>query len=136
MCMSVTDSIRGACFEVARRARFVRIDEARVESYALSLPLERAIAPCVDWARHYRGADEAGTAAYFVTLDAINFGSGYFPHLAKRAGMSGYFTVAVSLKEEFERNGVMSAARLAGITAGECARIFGQEAGNAAAMEL
>ncbi|MDB5322553.1 MAG: hypothetical protein JWN40_4184 [Phycisphaerales bacterium] len=132
--MSVTESIRRACETVARRARFVRIDEGRVEAYAL-LPLERAIAPSVDWGRHYRG-DEAGTAAYFVTLDAINFGSGYFPHLAKREGMSGYFTVAVSLKEEFERNGVMPAKRLAGITAAECAGIFGQEAGNGAAMEL
>jgi hypothetical protein len=133
---SITDEIRGACAAVAERAVKVRIDEERIEAYALSLPLERAVAPSVDWTRHYRGADEAGTAAYFVTLDAINFGSGYFPHLAKRAGMSGYFTVAVSLKEEFERNGVMSAGRLAGITAAECARIFGQEAGNAAAMEL
>src|SRR3954464_7509505 len=133
--MSVTDDIRVACAAVAERARFVRINRDSIERYALSLPLERAVAPTLDRATHYV-ADEAGTLAYFVTLDAINFGSGYFPHLAKRAGMSGYFTVAVSLKEEFERNGVMSAERLAGMSAEECARIFGQEAGNAAAMEL
>jgi hypothetical protein len=134
--MSVTDEIRTACAAVAQAARFVRIDEGRVEAYTLSLPLERAVAPGVDWTRHYRGAEEAGTAAYFVTLDAINFGSGYFPHLKKRQGMSGYFTVAVSLKEEFERGGVMPAERLAGITAEECRRMFGQEADNVPAMEL
>jgi hypothetical protein len=134
--VSVTDEIRTACARVATNARYVRIDEGRIEAYAMTLPLDRAVAPTVDWTRHYRGAEEAGTAAYFVALDAINFGSGYFPYLKKRAGMSGYFTVAVSLKEEFERGGVMSAERLAEVTAAECARIFGQEAGNAAAMEL
>jgi hypothetical protein len=101
----------------------------------LSLPLERAVAPTLDRATHYV-ADEAGTLAYFVTLDAINFGSGYFPHLAKRPGMSGYFTVASSLKDEFERGGPISAARLAALTAADCARIFGQSADNAPAMEL
>jgi hypothetical protein len=114
----------------------VRVDEGRIEAYARSLPLERAIAPAVDWSRHYRGVNEAATAAFFVTLDAINFGSGYFPHLSKRAGMSGYFTVATSLKEEFERGSVMPAERLARMTPEECRRIFGQDAGNAPAMEL
>lgn len=133
---NMTEEIRAACARVARESRYVRIDEERIEAYALSLPLERAVAPSVDWTRHYRGADEAGTAAYFMTLDAINFGSGYFPHFKKREGMSGYFTVAVSLKEEFERDGVMPAERLAGMTAEECRRIFGQEAENAPAMEL
>jgi hypothetical protein len=134
--MSVTDSIREACGEVARRGRWVQIEETKLAEYARGLPLGRAVAPAVDWGRHYRGRDEAGTAAFFVTLDAINFGSGYFPHLKKREGMSGYFTVATSLKEEFERNGVMSAERLAGMTPEECRRIFGQEEENVAAMEL
>jgi len=134
--VSVTDSIRRVCAEVARRARWVRVDEGRIEAYSRSLPLERAIAPSVDWSRHFRGRNEAETAAFFVTLDAINFGSGYFPHLAKREGMSGYFTVAMSLKEEFERGGVMPAERLAQVRPEECRRIFGQDPGNAPAMEL
>ncbi|MEZ5167114.1 MAG: hypothetical protein R2695_11730 [Acidimicrobiales bacterium] len=33
-----------------------------------------------------------------LSLDAINFGSGYFPYLRKRPGMSGYHTVASSLR--------------------------------------
>jgi len=133
--MSVTDEIRVACATVAEGARFVRINHDVVERYAVSLPLERAVAPTLDRATHYVG-DEAGTLAYFVTLDAINFGSGFFPHLAKRPGMSGYFTVASSLEDEFERGGAMSAERLAGMTAGECAAIFGQRTDNGAAMEL
>src|SRR3954467_2127523 len=133
--MSVTDDIRVACAAVAERARFVRINRDAIERYAPSLPLERAVAPTLDRATHYV-ADDAGTLAYFVTLDAINFGSGYFPHLAKRPGMSGYFTVASSLKDEFDRNGPMSAERLAGITAGDCAAMFGQLVENAPVMEL
>jgi hypothetical protein len=132
---NVTDEIRAACARVAKAARYVRIDEGRLEGYALSLPLERAVAPSVDWSRHFRGADEAGTAAYFVTLDAINFGSGYFPHLKKREGMSGYFTVAVSLKEEFERNGVLSAEQLARMPVEVCHALFKQNR-NPSAMEL
>jgi hypothetical protein len=133
--MSLTDEIRAACAAVAGRARLVRVSEDVIERYARALPLVRAVAPTLDRATHYV-ADEAGTAAFFVTLDAINFGSGYFPHLAKRPGMSGYFTVASSLKEEFERNGPMSAERLAGVTAGECAGVFGQSVGNGPVMEL
>lgn len=133
--MSVTDGIRAACATVAKRARFVRINHDTIETYIQSLPLERAVAPTLDRATHYV-ADDAGTLAYFVTLDAINFGSGYFPHLAKRPGMSGYFTVASSLKDEFERAGPMSAGRLAKVSAGECAAIFRQRTDNAPAMEL
>ncbi len=133
--MSITDDIRRACAAVAARARFVAIDENAIEQYALALPLEKAVAPEVDWSRHYRG-NETGTATFFVVLDAINFGSGYFPFLRKREGMSGYFTVASSLKDHFERNGVMSAEVLSQISSAECALIFNQDDKNATAMEL
>src|SRR5688572_12321878 len=134
--MSTTDGIRRTCAEVAGCARYVRINEGAIERYALGLPLENAVAPSIDWNTHYRGGDEAETAAFLVTLDAINFGSGYFPHLRKRPGMSGYFTVATSLKEEFERNGPMSAERLSGIRRDECFGIFGQDRANAVVAEL
>src|SRR5437867_10069813 len=103
----ITDSIRDACAQVANQAKFVRIEEGSLKRYALSLQLNLAAAPTLDPSTHYL-ADEAGTAAFFVTLDAINFGSGYFPHLKKRPGMSGYFTVASSLKNEFDQHGPMS----------------------------
>ena len=53
---------------------------------------------------YYVGTPE-DTAAYILTLDAINFGSGYFPYLAKRPGHSGYFTIASSLRENWESEG-------------------------------
>jgi hypothetical protein len=76
------------------------------------------------------------TLAYVITLDAINFGSGYFPHLRKRPGLSGYFTVASSLKDVWQARGPLSARDLQGLTAEACAEIFGQSLEDAAVAEL
>ena len=121
----ILNQVRAACAEVAARARHVRIDRERIPAYAAALPLEQARAPELDTRHHYLG-DPADTVAFFLTLDAINFGSGYFPHLRKRAGLSGYFTVATSLKERFERQGPFAADELARLTARDCAALFGQ----------
>src|SRR5947209_10144268 len=117
--------VRGSAAAWAGSARFVTVDVERIAQYAASLPLDEARAAELDPATHYLGEPEA-TLAYVVTLDAINFGSGYFPHLRKRPGLSGYFTVASSLKDLFEHEGPPSADRLRAITRGDCARIFGQ----------
>jgi hypothetical protein len=76
------------------------------------------------------------TLEFFVILDAVNFGSGWFPLLRKRPGCSGYFTVARALKDEFARNGRMPAERLAAMTADQCATLFGQDPGHPEVMEL
>jgi Potential Queuosine, Q, salvage protein family len=118
----VLDEIRTAARRIAGSARFVRIQSDRLPEYAASLPLEQAR---LDPATHYLGEPDA-TLAYVLALDAINFGSGYFPWLSKRPGMSGYFTVASGLKEHFEQHGKPSAADLTRLTTRDCARIFGQ----------
>jgi hypothetical protein len=119
------DDIRAAASRIAGSARFVRLDHAALPAYAASLPLDEAHAPRLDPATHYLGDPDA-SLAYVVTLDAINFGSGYFPWLRKRPGLSGYFTVAASLKDAFEQRGALSADELGKLTAEDCARIFGQ----------
>jgi hypothetical protein len=131
----VLDEVRSACAWVAEQAQLVRLDEARIAEYAASLPLERIAHPEHDPRAHYLGHGDA-TVAFFLTLDAVNFGSGYFPQLRKRPGMSGYFTVATALTEHFRANGPFTAERLAGATAAECAAIFGQERAHQPAMEL
>ena len=60
-------------------------------------------------------------ATYLLTLDAINFGSGWFPTLRKRPGCSGYFTVAWALADRFRERGPWSNAELAALDAGEVA---------------
>jgi hypothetical protein len=71
-----------------------------------------------------------------TTLDAINFGSGYFPHLRKRPGMSGYFTVATSLTDYYRERGPLSAQELTQLTAEDCARMFSQEPAEEPVREL
>src|SRR5215212_11027694 len=110
MAPSKLDQVRTACEAVVEQASHVHIDQGRIRPYAASLPLELAEPPALDPRHHFFGSPD-DTLAYTVTLDAINFGSGYFPHLRKRPGMSGYFTVASSLKDEFKRRGPLSAAR-------------------------
>ncbi len=122
---SITNEIRSACAAIARKAKFVRIHEDRIGAYAAVLPLYKAASPELDADRHFIGA-EAETVAFFLTLDSINFGSGYFPHLRKRPGMSGYFTVASSLTDHFRAHGPFSADALATFTAAGCTNLFGQ----------
>lgn len=117
--------IRAASAEVARRARHVGIDDEALEELAGVLARERPAQPSLDPGQ--RGlADAARTLAFVITLNAINFGSGWFPHLRKRDGMSGYLTIATALRERFEREGPWSAGQLEAIRPEDCARLFGQ----------
>jgi hypothetical protein len=98
---------------------------ARVASYARELAALPDVRPGIDPRTHYLGHGE-DTLAFFVILDTINFGSGYFPLLRKRPGMSGYFTIASALTERFGRKGTWEARELAELSADECAAVFGQ----------
>ena len=67
-------------------------------------------------------------ATYLLTLDAINFGSGWFPTLRKRPGCSGYFTVAWSLADRFRDVGPWCNAELRALRAEELGSLLGQRA--------
>lgn len=102
----------------------MHIQRGRIPAYAAGLSLELVPAQ-LDPDVHYQGGEDA-TAAFVVTLDAINFGSGYFPHLRKRDQRSGYFHIARALTERFDGHGPYAAAELENLTPGECATVFGQ----------
>jgi hypothetical protein len=129
MVPSLLDQVREACAAVAARATYVHIDEDRIPAYAASLPLEQILSPQPDPVHHYLGHGD-DTAAFILTLDAINFGSGYFPHLRKRPGMSGYFTVASSLTDHYRTHGPLPAEALEQLTVADCLRIFAQDPSN------
>lgn len=133
--MTIFEEIRAACRYVAENAMLVRIDEARLSDYTRDFPVAEIGKAGLDPATHHLGRGKE-TLAFILVLDAINFGSGYFPHLRKRPDMSGYFTIAAGLNDWFKAEGAPSAKRLATLTEAECARIFGQDGGNAAAMAL
>jgi len=118
--MALPDEIRAACARVAAAARHVRIDHAAVERYAATLglsPVEPAEQPYSD--------PEQG-AAHLLQLDAVNFGSGWFPTLRKPPGLSGFRTVERGLLA----HGPWSAPALPRVDAAECAAVFGQEPGH------
>jgi hypothetical protein len=120
--MGLLDEVRANAAALAASAKHVQIQHAAIEAYAHALPTDQARQPELDPATHFTGAAD-DTLAYVVALDAINFGSGYFPLLKKRHGLSGYFTVASSLKDAWP----LTSADLVAVTAHECARMFGQE---------
>ncbi len=109
----------------------MHLERDAIEAYARGLNHAELPAPALDPETHYLGTPEE-TLAYVVTLDSINFGSGYFPHLRKRGGRSGYFTVAWGLKDAWP----LSVGQLAQMSDRECARIFGQSLEDPAVAEL
>ncbi len=135
--MSLFARLREACAEVSRRARFVRIDREALERRAAAFAAERPELPALIPPHEALGSAHA-TMAYVVTMDAINFGSGWFPVLRKRLGCSGYLTIATALRERFLARGPWSAAELAELRAEDCAEVFGQTASGEAGelMEL
>ena len=131
----VFEEIRGRCAEVERRARFVRIDDDGLARFAESLASASWPEDDLDPAHHFEGDDETMLAFTFL-LDAINFGSGWFPVLTKRAGMSGYRTVATACKNHFEREGAPDAPRLRAMAAEDMAALLGQDVRHPEVAEL
>lgn len=127
--------IRARAAEIVEHARSVRFDEAGLAALAARLREERAEAPAWDATTHHRGTP-ASTLAYVFTLDAINFGSGWFPTLRKRPGRSGYYTVAMGLKDHFDRAGAWRAAELAQLAPEDLARVLGQRLEDPEVAEL
>jgi hypothetical protein len=84
--------------------------------------------PALDPTCHYLDGEPADVATYLLTLDTINFGSGWFPTLRKRPGASGYMTIAGALADRFRTAGPYSNAELQTISVPELARTLGQPA--------
>jgi len=135
MGIGLLQQVRGTCKEVVKRARYVHIDTDRIQAYAASLPVEYARSPKLDPQYHYSGYQD-DVVAYILTLDAVNFGSGYFPYIRKRVGLSGYFTIALALKERFETKGPFTAHELTCLSAQDCAGLFGQDLDDGPRREL
>jgi hypothetical protein len=122
--VTLTDEVRATCAEIAAQARAVRIDlDAAAE-------VEPGPPPALDPERHYLEGSPADVADYMLALDAINFGSGWFPTLRKRtfegAPVSGYFTVSWALADHVCAHGPPTSAWLAGVSTTEVAEILGQ----------
>jgi Potential Queuosine, Q, salvage protein family len=122
--VGLLDDVRSSCREVAATARFVSID------LDAARPPAEAGPPALDAEAHFLEGAPGDVATYLLTLDAINFGSGWFPTLRKRPGRSGYFTVAWALADRFRAEGAWSNAELRALDTDELAAVLGQERGH------
>jgi hypothetical protein len=125
----VTDllnQLRSACALVAERAQYVRVEHDRIPAYMGTLPIDLPEGD-PDPEAHLTEGTREELAAFWLTLDAINFGSGWFPTLRKRSGRSGYYTIATSLRDRFTDHGPWAASELARIGPAEVAGALGQD---------
>ena len=105
----------------------MRIDPAALEARYDDL----AAAPPPSFEQGLPGATAEVLAAHVLILDAVNFGSGWFPTLAKRTGadgrpLSGARTVAAALTDRARAHGPWSPAQLSALRTEEVADVLGQ----------
>jgi hypothetical protein len=118
--MDLLDRLRTSCATVAERAEHVHIERNAIPAYAASLPREQ---PSLEPDPHLTTGTREERAAFWLTLDAVNFGSGWFPTLRKEPGSSGYFTIAAGLRA----HGPWSPSELEAVTAADIAAVLGQD---------
>ncbi len=126
--MALLEEVRSNCAAIAASASHVKIDLDALAEIAPAAP------PTLDPRCHYLEGEPADVADYMLALDAINFGSGWFPTLHKRSldgrPLSGYFTVAYSLAEHVRAHGPPSAAWMRQLSSRRIAAILHQDPGS------
>ena len=120
---ALLDNVRRRCREVAGQAVFVAIDAAAVAGYAARLPPDRLRLPEMDPGIHYLGHGPE-TLAYCLTLDAVNFGSGFFPDVFGDPRRSGFRALAAALTDSFSRQGPLPPEKLRTLSVEECRRLL------------
>jgi Potential Queuosine, Q, salvage protein family len=119
--VGLCDEVRKSCAAIAADARWVKIDLGAAGR------IEPGPPPVLDPERHYLEGSRAEVCTYLLTLDAINFGSGWFPTLRKRPGCSGYYTVAWALADHFRAHGPWSPEELELLDGPRVAAVLGQD---------
>jgi hypothetical protein len=127
--VTLTEQVRESCARIAARARHVRIDRDALDELHPS-----PTAPALHPHAHYLEGEPPDVADYLLALDAINFGSGWFPTLRKRTReglpVGGYFTVAWALADHARLHGPPTAGWLSRVSTTEIASILGQRPDN------
>jgi hypothetical protein len=117
---ALADAVRSHCAQIAASARSVSIDLDALHAFAATP------AATLDPDLHHLDGPPEQVARYLLTLDTINFGSGWFPTLRKRPGCSGYQTVASGLRDRFRLQGPWTNDELRAIDTPTVAATLGQ----------
>jgi hypothetical protein len=120
--VSLPDEVRAACAWVADRSRSVRIEEEAIEDYAVGLPQPGGGDEPTSFAENPETA-----AAFAICMNAINFGSGWWPTIRKRPGHSGYATMAAGVTDRFASAGPWTVGELQGMDAETIADVVSQD---------
>ena len=99
------NQLRLASATVAARSRSMSPSTKRQSPHMPHPCRSKAPPPAPDPEAHLLEGSREELAAFWLTLDAINFGSGWFPTLRKEPGRSGYFTVAIGVRRRFAADG-------------------------------
>jgi hypothetical protein len=115
MTLSLPDEVRRSCAEVARAARWVRID--------LDAPTVTGGVAGLDAEQHFLEGSPEQVARYVFLLDTINFGSGWFPTL--RHGSTDAMTER--LTAHVRAHGTWWGAELAALRAADVAAVLDED---------
>jgi len=103
----------------------VQVVEERIEGYAAALP-----APANEDPPPFADADPETAAAFAICLNAINFGSGWWPTIRKRQGHSGYATMAAGVQDRFAAAGPWASGELRAMDPETIAAVLDQDPGH------
>lgn len=124
------EQVLPSCRRVAETARLVTIDAAALAGFAE--PIARLLPRKMRHTPHHLASDYRATTAYFLILDALNFGSGFFAHYRPYRGEQGYYALATALRDWFLAEGTPDPRMLRAIDTATVARILGQDPADAA----
>jgi hypothetical protein len=119
---SLPDRVREAAAAVAAHADLVRIDHGALAALAATIETT----PPEPYAEERWAGPPDERAMAVVAWNAVNFGSGWFPHVVKLPGRSGARTLATRWNQHCGRHGVPDARWLAQVTVEQVADVFAQ----------
>jgi hypothetical protein len=127
MAEEVLQWVRESTRQVMQQARFVKVDNSKLEAFAATLdPAEIRARYYYTEDFHYDSNNGRKLLDYIITLDALNFGSGFSPQWkTQRQGKSTYKNVAATLKAYADAGHALNARFAAHVTAPELAKLFG-----------
>jgi hypothetical protein len=130
-------AVRESFYNVAKRSKFVKINYDYLDKYSDELPSDYD--SILDEDHHFVGNVEE-TASYIISLECVNFGSGYKPEIVSEGSRllenSIYFNMSTKLKAYYEENGALTAEQLSLIKPKQCADIFGLNVNGKYSQEL